>query len=52
MEKKIKPITEKGNVKLVYLQCVMMGNDELIHDGKSLGFYEPESYKYIFEEVK
>lgn len=32
-------------MKLVHLECVLMNNNEIIFNGRSLGFFKPEEIK-------
>lgn len=52
MDKKIKPIqniNDLSTIQPIYLECVLMGNDEVIFLGKSLGVLTEEQIKkYAF----
>lgn len=54
MEKKIKQIENLNDLEamqIVYLNCVLMANKEIIFHGKSLGFLTDEEIKkYVFLE--
>lgn len=46
--KEIKPIeniNDLSTIQLIYLKCVLMGNNEIIFCGKSLGFVTEEELK-------
>lgn len=52
MDKKIKPIqniNDLSTIQLIYLECVLMENNEVIFLGKSLGVLTEEQIKkYAF----
>lgn len=48
MEKKIKQIentNDLSNIQPIYLNCILMDNNEIIFCGKSLGFVSDEQLK-------
>jgi len=53
--KKVEVIDDLDNIQPIYLNCILMENNEIMFDGKSLGFLTDEQIKkYVFikEETK
>lgn len=51
MNKTYRATFPENNMKVVYIEAVLMDNRELMHYGKSLGFVTEEQFKMVQDDA-